>query len=119
MIGAIVLLWALSLTSSSQSGYEYGVLQSNAKLAEQFSIDDVYFNSTGMVVYVRNYGDIPLKMVAAYIDGNSENISSVVIAAKGLEVVSIEGFVGVSGETYRIRVVSERGNYYEGSFKAP
>jgi len=119
MLGAAILLWSLSLTASEQSGYDVGVLQSGSKIAEQFSIDDVYFNSTGMVVYVRNYGDVPVKMVAVYVDGESKSAETVSIAAGGVEAITVDGFVGVSGETYRVRVTSERGNYYEGSFKAP
>lgn len=118
LIAGLVLIWALSFVSTGQTGFSEGVFFSNAKLAEQISIDNVDFGAN--TIYVRNYGDSPVKIVAVYVDGNETTLvsGSITISARDSQPIVTSESLPEEG-TYSIRVATERGTQYEAMFTAP
>lgn len=125
MMATVVLYWALSFQGGAQSSYSTAIFQSNAQAGEQVSIDDVRFDNTTkrVTVYVRNFGDIPLKVKQVYIDGVALNPpdpqDNVIVSRQSGTVTAEYSNWWFAGDTHVIRVATERGNQYERSFPVP
>lgn len=112
-VAAAVLtyIWILSYTGSlqQQSGTE--------QLQERIKIDGVQVNDSNLKIYVRNIGDVKVKITSAYLLKNDNVLKS----NTGLNVEIDPGHVnysitidisGVSlndGETYVVKVVTLKG----------
>ncbi|MFQ6134221.1 MAG: hypothetical protein ACE5KU_00200 [Nitrososphaerales archaeon] len=116
LIAGLVLMWSLSFISAGQTSFSGGVFVSNAKLVEQISIDNVNFGTS--TIYVRNYGDDSVKIVAVYVDGEEKTVTPKTISARDSQPVVTTESLPIEG-THSIRVATERGTYYEEMFKAP
>lgn len=122
VMATVVLFWIMSFTGSAETTYSTAIFQSNAQVSEQVSVDDVYFDSgppKSITVYVRNFGDDPLKVVQVYVDGIAYTTTETTIVARTYGGVAVQYTGWTSGETYVISVATERGNQYEKSFRAP
>lgn len=122
VLATTVMFWGLSLQSGTQASYSEAIRQSNDQITEQLSIDEVYFNSgppKSIKVYVRSFGDIPLRVVQIYVDGVAYTTTNTTIVARASAGVDTQYTGWTSGSTYIIRVATLRGNVYEQSFKAP
>ena len=118
LIASLVLFWSLSFVSTGQAGFSGGVSVSNERLAEQISIDNVNFDAD--TIYVRNYGDSPVKIVAVYVDENKTAMvsESIIISARDSQPIVTAVSLPEEG-THIFRVATERGTQYEGMFKTP
>lgn len=114
VISSFLLFWSLSLTSGSGEGFDTGIFANNAKLEEQISIDNINFDTK--TIYVRNYGDNPVKIRAIYIDGAKEDIDET-ITARNAVAINIANLP--INRTITVRVATERGTQFEEMFKAP
>ncbi len=120
MMATVVLYWAQSFQGSAQSSYSSAIFQSNAQASEGISIDDVNFNdNSSLTVYVRNFADIPIRVAEIYIDGDASGVNPTTVVARSVEPVLVPVSGWTSESTYIIRVATERGNFYERSFRAP
>ncbi len=122
VLATTVMFWGLSLQSGTQASYSEAIRQSNDQVTEQLSIDEVYFSGpTSIRVYVRSFGDIPLRVVQIYVDGTACTITTpeTTIVARASLGVDATCTLWTGGTTYIIRVATLRGSTYERSFKAP
>jgi hypothetical protein len=122
MMAAVVLSWGLSLLGTTETSYSSALFQSNAQASEQVSIDDVRFVTgppKSLQIYVRNFGDQPLSVVQVYIDAAAYTTTETTVVARTYGTIAVAYPDWSSGQTYVVRVATERGNIYERSFTAP
>lgn len=115
IIASFIMLWGLSLISGTGEGFIGGLFSNNAQLEEHISIDTVDFKSK--TIYIRNYGDIPIKIRSIYIDDEKKDFEETISArnSKGINVTH----VFYPGITYTVRLATERGTQFEEMFRAP
>jgi len=122
LMASIVMFWTFSFQQSAGSSFSQAIFQSAGQASEQFSIDDVNF-VTGtpktMRVYVRNFGDEPIKVVQVYVDSVNYTTTQTVVVARTYAAVTVQYSGWASGETHVIRVATERGGTFERSFRVP
>ncbi len=132
MIGAsvafatIMLFWAQSFTSASGTGFSSNIDEDNARASEQFNIDEVKIGSETTKVYIRNFGDNPVRIVAIYLQNttsgedlsiDSELNPAQIVLARSVSMVSVQfESSAMSGQMVTIQVASDRGNTYRKSF---
>ncbi len=71
---SIVLYWGLSIQGQSLQNYGGALFKSNNQVTEELSIDSTYFSAASTTpklytstLYVRNFGDSPIKIAAVHI----------------------------------------------------
>lgn len=120
VITSFILFWGLSLISGSSEGFIGGIFANNARIEENISIDNINFENK--IIYVRNYGDNPVKISATYINDIVEEIEiPITVSARNSEEIIVEnnGESFTSDSTYIIKIATERGTVYEEMFVAP
>lgn len=117
-IGAALFSYSSMYFSSATIAANTNVVLEQLAMSEHFTILDVWFNSspgiTSIAVY--NYGEVEVEVAAVFVNGTLYTASTVVGVGE-VKWVNIS-MAGLSGEVYRIKVVSSRGNSYEGLFRA-
>lgn len=117
-LSSIVLFWGLGFLSQSQESYTTAISQSNAKVGEQFEVEEVYWNPNGSITfYIRNFGDQPVTIDRVVIDGSLESVGPVVVTARDVSAVTCCSWAPAS--TYTIRIGSNRGTYHETEVISP
>ncbi|MFC1753986.1 hypothetical protein ACFL96_11450 [Thermoproteota archaeon] len=113
IISSVIMMWGLSLISGTGEGFSGGIFSNNARIEEHISIDNVNFKSK--TIYVRNYGDIPIKIRAIYVDEVIEEFDETITArnSKGINVTLPFDMDII------VRLATERGTQYEEIFNAP
>lgn len=120
-LSTIVLFWGLGLISQGQSDLGIGISESNAQIGEQFEVEDIFWNSSGGIIfYIRNFGDQPLTIDRLIIDGSdeSDSIDPAVITSRNVEAI-FSSFPWSSADTYTIVIGSNRGTYQEIEVSTP
>jgi hypothetical protein len=122
----IVLFWSQSVTGQAGSAMSTNIYLSNMRASEQFSIDEVLFGGEELKVYVRNFGDVPVRITAVYVydtetgallNTGTELPSPKVVLPRSQSSIS----VSFKSSPYlnrmvSIRLASDRGNVYERVF---
>ena len=124
-LGTSIFLWAVLLLDSYSQGISSSNLMSEEKLKEDFIVEHAVLNDTNRVIlYVRNVGDIDMKVSSIWVYNSSGILGKVsvnqVVHLEQLVVIDvrIENVSWVVGEVYHIKVVSERGNSYTTTVRA-
>ncbi len=120
IITSFILLWGLSLISGSGEGFIGGIFANNARIEENISIDNINFENK--IIYVRNYGDKPLKISAIYINDIVKEFKiPITVSARNSKEINVEnnGDDFTSDSTYIIKIATERGTLYEEMYVAP
>ena len=122
VITSFILFWGLSLISGSGEGFIGGIFANNARIEENISIDNININfeENNINIYVRNYGDKPVKISAIYINYNEPEEVEPPITVTARDSTEIEGeYNGECATTCIIKIATERGTVYEEMFVAP
>jgi len=87
-------------------------------MSERFIVEDVWFKAGEIAIYLRNTGKIPIKIVAVYVNYESESFTPLEL---GLED---HGWLNVTygwdtGGIYYINVVTSRGTQVADYYKSP
>ncbi|MEM2445823.1 MAG: hypothetical protein QW734_04115 [Candidatus Bathyarchaeia archaeon] len=120
-----LLLMVVAVAAMSIAAATTYVVTANLRevMGERFIIEDVWFNNeTGVNrigVYIRNTGKVAITVSAVYINSTLTQA----FARLDLEIGS-HGWLNItypweSGNVYRIKIVTLRGNSVEGYYKAP
>ncbi|MFQ6135432.1 MAG: hypothetical protein ACE5KU_06450, partial [Nitrososphaerales archaeon] len=117
-LSSIVLLWGLGFLSQSQESYSTGISQSNARIGEQFEVEETYWRDNGSITfYVRNFGDQPVTIDRVMINGVPEDVGPVVVTARNVSPVTCCSWDPATA--YTIRIGSNRGTYHEFEASSP
>lgn len=120
-LSSIMLFWGSGLISQSQSDFGAGIFASNARIGEQFEIEDIFWGPSysGIIFYIRNYGDTPIMIDRLIINGidESSTISNLVVTSRNVEPL-ISSYTW-SSDVYTILIGSNRGTYFEFEVTSP
>lgn len=117
-LSSIILLWGLGLLSQSQESYSTGISQSNARIGEQFEVEEIYWRDNGSITfYIRNFGDQPVTIDRIIIGGTAQGVDPVVVTAR--DVSSVTCCSWSPATTYAIRIGSNRGTYHDFEATSP
>lgn len=108
-----VLVWSVNLVGQYQGSYGIQFSQTIDKLRECFVIEDVWFvDEDNITIYVKNVGDISIKVVSVYVNyvPVTTSPSSQTIGIGEHEKLCVVDQSWTSGQTYPITIVTERGN---------
>ena len=127
-LGSVVFFWGLSFAGDTQSSLGGAIFEENSKVGEHFRIETVYFDTTDLGdlklrIYVRNYGINPLDISGVFINNViQDGITVTLIGGRGTTNPTAPldfDFTFVSGETYIIKVSTQRGNTFESHYRSP
>jgi len=87
-------------------------------MGERFIIEDVYFRTGGISIYLRNTGKVALRFVSAYVNNTAQTV-----AALDLEV-GTHGWLNytytwIAGRVYYLSVTTIRGTQVADYYRAP
>lgn len=126
LMGTIVLFWGQGLIGQSRSDFGSNILRSNMQASEGFNIDNVFFGTGTVRLYVRNFSDVPVRIKAVYIldtqtgtllNSNPELSSTLVVLPRATSSVSVSlDTSAYTGKTLTIRITSDLGNGYQENF---
>ena len=113
-----VLLMVIAVAGMSIAMTATYVITSNLReiMGERFIVEDVWFKSGEVNLYLRNVGKVPIKIGGVYINYTAESFVPLELD------VSNQGWLNVtfswdSGAVYHINIVTDRGtqvaDYYE------
>ena len=127
-LGSVVFFWGLSFAGDTQSSLGGAIFQENSKVGEHFRIETIYFDTTDLGnlqlrVYVRNYGINSLNISNVFINDVVQPMTtSPIIGGRGTTNPTVAipiPFTFLSGETYIIKVSTERGNTFQSHYRSP
>lgn len=130
VVGVSVLFWGINFLGLTGQSIVELVSIEEERLREDFIIEHIIFNynNNSLTLYVRNIGDIEIRIVSLYImDYNaSSNLETISLIDRNITVLIgklIHFNVEVStplikGHVYMIKIISERGVSYTIEVKA-
>jgi len=87
-------------------------------MGERFIVEDVWFKTGEIAVYLRNTGRTPIKIAAVYVNYVSESFTPFELGLEDHGWLNVT-YVWDSGSIYHINIVTSRGtqvaNYYKSS----
>jgi membrane-associated PAP2 superfamily phosphatase len=87
-------------------------------MGERFIVEDVWFTTNQVSIYIRNVGEVSIKIAAVYIDSTSKSFTSLELD------VSKHGWLNVTyswstDSVYEIKVVTQRGTNVVDYYTSP
>jgi FlaG/FlaF family flagellin (archaellin) len=121
-LSAMVLTWSMNTVGSAQSSYEQVIQADVERIKERFVVEHVVFDTGGpsMTVYVRNVGQVPLKIDAVYFNDTRITVSPVLEVGPGRSgsfTVTTPSFS--KGDIVQVIIATQRGNTVGGFHKVP
>lgn len=89
---------------------------------ERIIVEDVWFNATGLGLYIYNYGEVEVTIIRIIITPGPTGPAwegRLTIYPGRSARVDVSGFSWTHGQAYEIRIETERGNVFEVLAKAP
>jgi hypothetical protein len=87
-------------------------------MGERFIVEDVYFRSGGISIYLRNTGKVAITFNAVYVNNSAQSIT-----ALNLDIASHDWlnftYTWTAGNVYFINVATSRGTQVAYYYKAP
>jgi hypothetical protein len=114
-LSSLLFVWAISSFGAYQGGAGYWFSSRSIANQERVSVENVYFGSNVMNIYVRNVGTIPFTIASLYLNGSQTSVSRVI------NVTQVYGFsVGYNafapsvpgpahGDVQKVTVATSRG----------
>jgi len=130
-LAAILVAWAGSTYGSFSGGSQLFFLQRGEAMQERFVVENVWFNKTSstggtIMIFVRNVGAEEINVVALYVNGDPQSLSSVLApcsATSGHVTIvlgsgnpanvcefKLTGMTLTTGQVLSIVVASDKGN---------
>jgi accessory gene regulator protein AgrB len=111
-LSSLLFVWAISSFGAYQGGAGYWFSSRSIANQERISVENVYFGSSLINIYVRNVGTIPFTVVSLYLNGTQSSVSRTinVTQAYGFSMVNtITGSAPAHGDIQKVTVATSRG----------
>ena len=112
-LSSLLFVWAISSFGAYQGGAGYWFSSRSIANQERLSVENVYFASNTMNIYVRNVGTIPFTIASLYLNGSQTSVS------RAINVTQVYGFnipynsfavsAPAHGDIQKITVATSRG----------
>jgi len=87
-------------------------------MGERFIVEDVWFKTGEIAIYLRNTGRTPIKIAAVYVNYISESFTPLELGLEDHGWLNVT-YVWGSGSTYHINIVTSRGTQVVDYYKSP
>jgi len=87
-------------------------------MGERFIVEDVWFKTGEIAIYIRNTGKTPIKIAAIYLNYVSESFTPLELGLEDHGWLNIT-YVWDSGSIYHINIVTSRGTQVADYYKSP
>ena len=111
-LSSLLFVWAISSFGAYQGGAGYWFSSRSIANQERISVENVYFGSSLINIYVRNVGTIPFTVVSLYLNGTQSSVSRVINVTQvyGFPMVNtITGSAPAHGDIQKVTVATSRG----------
>jgi len=111
-LSSLLFVWAISSFGAYQGGAGYWFSSRRIAHQERVSVENVYFGSSLINIYVRNVGTIPFTVVSLYLNGTQSGVSRVINVTQvyGFSMVNtITGSAPAHGDIQKVTVATSRG----------
>jgi len=111
-LSSLLFVWAISSFGAYQGGAGYWFSSRSIANQERVSVENVYFGSSLINIYVRNVGTIPFTVVSLYLNGSQTGVSRVINVTQvyGFSMVNtITGSAPAHGDVQKVTVATSRG----------
>jgi len=87
-------------------------------MGERFIVEDVWFKTGEIAIYLRNTGKTPIKIAAVYVNYVSESFTPLEFGLEDHGWLNVT-YVWGSGSIYHINIVTSRGTQVADYYKSP
>jgi len=111
-LSSLLFVWAISSFGAYQGGAGYWFSSRSIANQERLSVENVYFGSSLINIYVRNVGTIPFTVVSLYLNGTQSGVSRVINVTQvyGFSIVNtVTGSAPAHGDVQKVTVATSRG----------
>ncbi len=111
-LSSLLFVWAISSFGAYQGGAGYWFSSRSIANQERISVENVYFGSSLINIYVRNVGTIPFTVVSLYLNGTQSSVSRVINVTQvyGFSMVNtVAGSAPAHGDIQKVTVATSRG----------
>jgi len=112
-LSSLLFVWAISSFGAYQGGAGYWFSSRSIANQERVSVENVYFGSSLINIYVRNVGTIPFTIASLYLNGSQTGVNNRVINVTqvyGFSMVNtITGSAPAHGDVQKVTVATSRG----------
>jgi hypothetical protein len=111
-LSSLLFVWAISSFGAYQGGAGYWFSSRSIANQERISVENVFFGSSLINIYVRNVGTIPFTVVSLYLNGTQSSVSRTINVTQvyGFSMVNtITGSAPAHGDIQKVTVATSRG----------
>jgi hypothetical protein len=112
-LSSLLFVWAISSFGAYQGGAGYWFSSRSIANQERVSVENVYFGTSTITIYVRNVGTIPFTVASIYLNGSQTGVNNRVINVTqvyGFPILStLTGSAPAHGDIQKITVATSRG----------
>lgn len=87
-------------------------------MGERFVVEDVWFRTGEVDMYLRNVGKMPIKIVAVYVNYTGQSFTALELGLSGHGWLNVT-FSWASNSLYHINVVTTRGTQVADYYRSP
>ena len=111
-LSSLLFVWAISSFGAYQGGAGYWFSSRSIANQERVSVENVYFGTSLINIYVRNVGTIPFTISSLYLNGSQTSVARVINVTQvyGFAIPStLAGSAPAHGDIQKITVATSRG----------
>jgi hypothetical protein len=112
-LSSLLFVWAISSFGAYQGGAGYWFSSRSIANQERISVENVYFGTSTITIYVRNVGTIPFTIASLYLNGSQTGVNNRVINVTqvyGFPILNtLAGSAPAHGDIQKITVATARG----------
>jgi len=115
-----LLLTVIAVSAMSLATTATYVISNNLRdiMGERFTLEDVWFNSGKICVYLRNTGKVSIEISRVYVNSTPYSFTPLKLEVKGHGWLNVS-CSWISGHLYHINIVTNRGSKVADYFRAP
>ena len=112
-LSSLLFVWAISSFGAYQGGAGYWFSSRSIANQERISVENVYFGSSVINIYVRNVGTIPFTISSLYLNGSQTGVARVINVTQvygfNIPYTSFSSSAPAHGDIQKITVATSRG----------
>ena len=112
-LSSLLFVWAISSFGAYQGGAGYWFSSRSIANQERVSVENVYFGSSVINIYVRNVGTIPFTISSLYLNGSQTGVTRMINVTQvygfAIPYTSFTSSAPGHGDIQKITVATSRG----------
>jgi hypothetical protein len=87
-------------------------------MGERFIIEDVYFRTSGISIYVRNTGKVAIKLVSVYVNNTAQSVTALDLEVENHGWLNCT-YTWTASSVYYVNAATSRGTQVADYYRAP